>query len=148
MELGLKGKVAFVAASSQGLGKSVALELAKEGAQLVICGRNPETLEATQKEIQKYGNVLSIVGDLSVEADINRMIKSVTEKYDSVDILVTNTGGPPSGRFEDLSQEQWDQTYQQLLVSATRLIRGFLPGMKKSIGDEFSPSLLKQLNSR
>ncbi len=131
MDLGLKGKVAFVAASSEGLGKSVALELAREEALIAICGRNQESLEATAREIEQHTEVLSVVGDLSKTEEVNRIVNTVIEKYGSVDILVTNTGGPPSGKFEELSPEQWDQAYHQLLVSATSLVRGFLPGMKK-----------------
>ena len=132
MELGLKNKVAFVAASSEGLGKSVALELAKEGACIIICGRNPETLEIAKKEIQAAGNgqVLSVAGDLSVSADREFIISTTLKKFEAIDILVTNTGGPPTGKFEELKQEDWDKAYQQLLASTIELIRGFLPGMK------------------
>jgi 3-oxoacyl-[acyl-carrier protein] reductase len=71
MELGLKNKVAFVAASSQGLGKAVALELAQEGAKVIINGRSKESLEKTKQEIEQQTNaeVLAIVGDLSVAAE-------------------------------------------------------------------------------
>ena len=132
MELGLKDKVAFVAASSDGLGKAAALELAKEGAQVIICGRNQIKLDIAKKEIEIAGNreVFSIVGDLSAQDDVYRIVDAVLKKYDAVDILVTNTGGPPTGKFEELDQASWDQAYQQLLVSATSLIRGFLPNMK------------------
>lgn len=132
MELGLKNKVAFVAASSQGLGKSVALELAKEGAGLIICGRNKESLALAKKEIQAIGNgnVLSLTGDLSKEKDRSRIIKLSLQEFEAIDILITNTGGPPSGKFEDLKQEQWDLAYEQLLASTVHLVRGFLPGMK------------------
>ena len=133
MDLGLKNKVAFVAASSEGLGKAVALEFAREGASVIICGRNPETLEIAKKEIQSAGNgkVISITGDLSIEADRASMISKSLKESETIDILVTNTGGPPTGKFEELVQEQWDKAYQQLLASTTDLIRGFLPGMKK-----------------
>jgi len=133
MDLGIKNKVAFVAASSQGLGKSVALELAKEGARLIICARNAETLEATCKELQtEHGaEVLTVQGDLSKTADRQRIISTTLEHYEHVDILVTNTGGPPTGKFEELDPKEWDRAYQLLLISATDLVRGFLPGMKK-----------------
>jgi 3-oxoacyl-[acyl-carrier protein] reductase len=133
MDLGLHQKVAFVAASSQGLGKSVALELAQEGAHVIINGRNSETLEATKKEINAAGTgeVLALVGDLSVAEDRDKMITATLERFGHVDVLVTNTGGPPAGKFESLSQEQWDQTYQLLLASAVALIQGFLPSMKQ-----------------
>ncbi|NAS30753.1 SDR family oxidoreductase [Flavobacteriaceae bacterium R38] len=132
MDLGLKNKVAFVAASSQGLGKSVALELAKEGAHVIINGRNKELLEETRKEIDAAGdgNVIALVGDLSVAEAREQIVTTVLDTYKNIDILVTNTGGPPSGKFENLTQENWDNTYQLLLGSAVSLIRSFLPGMK------------------
>jgi 3-oxoacyl-[acyl-carrier protein] reductase len=130
MDLHLTDKIAFVAASSNGLGKSVAIELAKEGAQVIICGRNPDTLNKAKAEIEKFGNVFGIVGDLTINIDRDRIINAVLEKYKHVDVLITNTGGPPTGKFEELTPEDWNTAYQQLLVSATGLIRGFLPGMK------------------
>jgi len=79
MELGLKNKIAFVAASSQGLGKAVATELAKEGAKLIINGRNKETLESAKQEIEKIsgGEVLAIAGDLSNDSERNRSLKTL-----------------------------------------------------------------------
>jgi len=133
MELGLKNKVAFVAASSQGLGKAVAIELAQEGAKLIINGRNKENLESTKKEIEKINGaqVLALSGDLSNDQEREQIIKNSLQAYDHIHILVTNTGGPPSGKFEDFKQEDWDKTYKSLLVSVVGLINGFLPGMKQ-----------------
>ena len=133
MELGLKNKVAFVAASSQGLGKAVAFELAREGAKLIINGRNKVNLENTKKELETISGaeVLALAGDLSNDHERERIIKNSLESYDHIDILITNTGGPPSGKFEDFKQEDWDKTYKSLLVSVVGLINGFLPGMKQ-----------------
>ncbi len=133
MDFGLKNKIAFIGGSSQGLGKSVALELAKEGAHVIICGRNKETLENAKKEIEKVGSgeVVSLAGDLSLSVDRDKMIAQVLEHFKKVDILVTNTGGPPSGKFEELEAKDWQQTYELLLGSAVALIQGFLPGMKE-----------------
>ena len=77
MELGLKNKTAFIAASSQGLGKAVALELAKEGANVIINGRNNETLESAKKEIEKISGqkVLALAGDLSIDNERAQIIK-------------------------------------------------------------------------
>jgi len=132
MELGLKHKIAFVTASSQGLGKSVALELAKEGAHLAICGRNKQQLDKAKQEIDNVGvgDIIALNGDLSVAEDREQMIAAVLEHYKKVDILVTNTGGPPAGKFEDFAQEDWNNTYEQLFASVISLIRGVLPGMK------------------
>ena len=133
MELGLKNKIAFVAASSQGLGKAVAFELAKEGARVIINGRNKENLENTKLEIEKITNkeVLALAGDLSNDHERELIIKNSLQVYDHIDILITNTGGPPSGRFEDFKQEDWDNAYKSLLISVVGLINGFLPGMKQ-----------------
>jgi len=133
MELGLKNKVAFVAASSQGLGRAVAFELAQEGASVIICGRNKQQLEKTKEEIEKLSDkeLLALSGDLSNAAEREHIIKSALEVYSSIDILVTNTGGPPSGKFEAFKQEDWDKAYNQLLASVVGLINGFLPGMKQ-----------------
>jgi len=133
MELVLKNKVAFVAASSQGLGKAVALELSKERAKIIINGRKKGTLEKAKKEIEQQtnGEVLALVGDLSVANDRKQIIADALKAYGSIDILVTNTGGPPSGKFEHFKEEDWDNAYQTLLKSAVGLINGFLPGMKE-----------------
>ena len=98
MELGLKNKVAFVAASSKGLGKSVALELAQEGSKIIINGRNKNDLEKTKREIEKQtnGEVLALTGDLSIPAERDSIIKDALQAHSSIDILVTNTGGPPT----------------------------------------------------
>ncbi|MDH4057386.1 MAG: SDR family oxidoreductase [Cyclobacteriaceae bacterium] len=131
MDFGIKGKVAFVAASSQGLGKSVALELAIEGAQIILCGRNKENLERTANEVKAKGvQVLAVTGDLSLKADRDHMINQTLSTFGKVDILVTNTGGPPAGKFESFHHDDWEKAFQLLLGSAVGLINGFLPGMK------------------
>src|SRR5271170_5055316 len=99
MDLGIKNKVAFVAASSQGLGKSVALELAQEGAKIIICARNKDNLEKAKQEIKNKTNnePLALAGDLSVASEREEIIKMALQVYNTIDILVTNSGGPPAG---------------------------------------------------
>jgi len=131
MEFGLKDKVAFVAASSQGLGKAVASELAREGARIIICGRNAESLKSAEAEISKLGSVLSIQGDLSNGQDRKRIIETTLKEFNSVDILVTNSGGPPAGKFESFKDEDWNKAFDLLVGSTVGLVQGFLPGMKE-----------------
>ncbi|PTM11113.1 MAG: hypothetical protein DA407_02285 [Bacteroidetes bacterium] len=133
MDLGLKNKVAFIAASSDGLGKAVAMELANEGATIIINGRNKAKLEKTKNDIeQKYHTkVLAISGDLANKDEREVVLKTILNHHYTIDILVTNTGGPPSGKFEDLSMDDWDNAYKLLLASTVSLIKAILPGMKQ-----------------
>ena len=136
MELGLKNKVALVLASSQGLGKSVAHGLAGEGARVIICGRNEATVGATAAEISgdTGAEVLPIQCDLSVAEERESLISSVLEKWGWIDILVTNTGGPPPGQFEQFDLDDWEVVFNQLFLSAADVIKRVLPGMKKNGG--------------
>lgn len=133
MHLGLNGKVALVAASSQGLGRAVAEELAAEGAHLIMNARGESTLnEASQAIAEEYGTeVMAVAGDVSIPADIRRIFDAGIERFGQIDILITNSGGPPAGRFEDLSPEQWDAAVSVLLTSVVEMTRLVLPGMKE-----------------
>ncbi len=133
MDLKIKDKIALVTASSQGLGKAVALELAREGAHVAICGRNLRQLEVARKEILGVtsGKVLALQTDLSDTVQREKMIGEVLNHFKKVDILVTNTGGPPAGKFDDFEPEDWNKAYEQLLVTPVSLIKGVLHGMKK-----------------
>jgi 3-oxoacyl-[acyl-carrier protein] reductase len=133
MDLGLKDKVALVAAGSRGLGRAVAEELAAEGASLVLCAREPRILaEAAASIAETSGtHVLAVPADVMVVEDIKRVVESGYERFGRVDILVTNAGGPPAGRFEQLTREQWEEATRLTLFSAIELARQVLPGMKE-----------------
>jgi 3-oxoacyl-[acyl-carrier protein] reductase len=133
VDLGLRGKVALVAASSKGLGRAVAEELAAEGAHLVMCARGKETLDQTADSIrQKTGvKVVAVAADVSDPKDAARVVKAAFDEFGRVDILVNNSGGPPSGPFESFSPEMWDSVARLLLKSAVELTRAVLPGMKE-----------------
>jgi 3-oxoacyl-[acyl-carrier protein] reductase len=132
MDLGLKDRVGIVAASSRGLGKACALELAREGARVVICARDCDRLAATAQEIRKVTNaeVLSIGVDLTDDAQIRHLADETLRRFGRIDILVTNNGGPPAGYFDDFADEAWLAAHQLTLMSAVRLIRAVLPAMR------------------
>src|SRR5215211_3557762 len=108
MDLGLKGKVAVVAASSKGLGKAVAATLAREGALVTINGRDAAALQATGAEIRDETgvDVLQVIGDVTNPIDVNRLIDDTIQSRGGLDILVCNAGGPPAGTFENFPEDQ------------------------------------------
>jgi 3-oxoacyl-[acyl-carrier protein] reductase len=133
MDLGLRGKVALVAAASRGLGRAVAEEFAAEGASLILCARGEPALSETCEAITKAtgSEPLGITADVSVTADIERIVKAGFEKFGRIDILVTNSGGPPAGSFENLSREAWQEATTLTLTSVLDLTRLVIPGMKE-----------------
>ncbi len=131
MDMGLEGKRALVTASSNGIGKAVALALAKEGCRVAICARGTEALESTKEEMEALGaHVLAYRADISRPEEIEGLVSHVEKEFGGVDILVTNAGGPTSGGFEGLSEEDWRKAVELNLMSVVRLVRLVLPGMK------------------
>ena len=129
MDLGLKDRVAIVAASSKGLGKAVALGLAAEGVKLAICARGEEELRRTAAEIPT--EVLSQTVDVTVEAQVHGFVEAVVRKFGRVDICVTNAGGPPAKKFADTSVEEWRSAVDLNFMSTLYLAQAVLPLMKE-----------------
>src|SRR5438105_1099081 len=133
MDLGLNNKVALVAAASRGLGRAVAEELAAEGASLIICARKQEMIERVANEIAEStgANVFGVAADVSRPDDVARLVQSGVDRFGRIDVLVTNSGGPPAGAFESFEIEQWEAATRLLLYSSVNLARAVLPGMKE-----------------
>jgi 3-oxoacyl-[acyl-carrier protein] reductase len=133
MELGLGGKVALVAGSSSGLGRAVAEELAREGASLVICARGEERLVEAREQIAagQGVEVEAVSVDLSKPDEVDRLVAAALDRFGRVDVLFTNTGGPPAGPFDSHGPEVWDAAVRQNLFSVVNLVRGVLPGMRE-----------------
>lgn len=133
MDLGLSGKGAVVAASSQGLGHAIAQQLAAEGASVVMCARGEEKLRAAAQRIadSTSARVVPVVADVSRRADIARLAGEAQRALGRVDIVVTNSSGPSPGTFESTKPEAWSAAFDVVLMSAVELIRAFLPGMKE-----------------
>ena len=133
MDLGIRGKVALVTAASRGLGRAIAEELGAEGASLVMCARGKEALDEAVESVRSSSGVqvLGIAADVSRPEDVKRVTRSAIESFGRVDILVTNAGGPPSGLFESLGPEKWDDAVRLTLLSTINLCREIIPGMRQ-----------------
>lgn len=133
MDLGIHGKVALVASSSKGIGRAIAEELAAAGCSIVMCARGKADLESAAESIRRAAGVevLDVVADVSKKSDIERVVAESLKRFGRVDILVNNSGGPPSGAFESFSAEKWEESARLLLFSAVEAVRGVLPGMKE-----------------
>ncbi len=97
MDFGIRNRVAMVSAASKGLGRAIASSLSAEGVRLSICSRSLESLEEARKSIESAGgDVLAVACDVSKAADLQRWYEQTVERFGQIDILVTNTGGPPA----------------------------------------------------
>lgn len=134
MDLGLKGKAVYVAGASKGLGAATARQFAREGARVAINSRDAEKLAATAADIRAEtgSEVLPVAGDVSNAADIERTVARAAEHFGGLDVVVTNSGGPPPGRFDDFDDAAWQKAIDLQLMSAVRLIRAALPHLRKS----------------
>ncbi|MGH7476107.1 MAG: SDR family oxidoreductase [Longimicrobiales bacterium] len=132
MDLGLSGRVAVVGGSSRGLGRAIAHELALEGASVVLCARSSDALNETREAIasETGARVVAVPADLGQAGAGRQLIEQAERQLGPVDILVTNTGGPPPGPFEAHPVEAWRTAYQQLLESVVTLCQSVLPSMR------------------
>jgi len=131
MDMGLEGKIACVAGASRGLGRAVAAGLAAEGCRLSICARSQEDLARAGSEIAREFGVEVIYRDLDLARPgaAEAFLEHTLDHYGGVDILVTNAGGPPAGRFQDFSEEDWRRAVELTLLPAQAMARRALPAM-------------------
>lgn len=136
MELGLKNKSVLVFASSKGLGKAIAKEFAKEGANIMITSRNQDILLAAAEEIrQETGAVVNAqTCDIRNYDQIKALVQKTVELYGTIDVLVNNSGGPSAGNFDDLKDQDWLDAFELTLLSYIRTIREVIPYMRKAEG--------------
>ena len=133
MDLGLRGKVALVAAASRGLGRAVAEELAAEGASVVMCARGETALTEAANAIRASAGVEveAVTADVSRPDQVEKVVRAALDRFARIDILVTNAGGPPSGKFESLGPDTWNDAIHLTLLSTVNLCRAVLPGMRE-----------------
>jgi len=133
MDLGIKGKTAIISASSKGLGKACAEELAAEGCNLTIFSRSLRNIKNTAQEIEnKYHvKVLYFKADASNLNDLKYVVKNTKKEFKTIDILINNAGGPPFGFFEDFKPKDWQNALELNLLSIVNLTKEVIPSMKK-----------------
>jgi len=134
MDLGLQGKRALVTGASRGLGYATARLLAQEGCCVAINSRTPQSLDEATKNLSKeFGNrVYPIPGDVSDPSLPDQLIRQSVEALDGLDLLLTNSGGPPSGKFANFDDTAWQKAIEANLMSHVRLIRAALPHLRQS----------------
>jgi 3-oxoacyl-[acyl-carrier protein] reductase len=131
MDLGLKGRAAAVAASSKGLGRASALELAREGCDVAICARGREALDATAAQIEALGvRVRATACDLVEPGACEAFINDAADTFGRLDIVVTNVGGPPTGSAVTFTDEDHRRVLEQNLLVAVRLSRAAIPHLR------------------
>lgn len=135
VELGLEDKVAVVTGSSKGIGKAIAVELAREGCRVMLAARGEKDLEAAAEDVRRAGDagdVAAVAADVTRADEVEGLIAETIARFGSVDILVNNAGG--TGRrspFHELSDEEWFEILDLNLISAVRLTRAVLPHMRR-----------------
>ena len=134
MDLMLSGKRALVTGASRGLGYATALGLASEGARVAINSRNPEAIQKAAQTIQEKCGVavIPVPGDIARAQPAEQVVHRAVEDLGGLDLLVTNAGGPPSGKFESFDEDTWQNALQLSFMSHVRLIRAGLPALRQS----------------
>lgn len=134
MDFGLKGRSALVAASTRGLGFAVARGLAAEGARVAVSGRAREPAERAAAEIAREtrADVAALVADVGKDGEPQRLVDEAAARFDGLDVLVTNAGGPPAGGFAQVDDPKWIAAVDVTLMSVVRLVRSALPYLRKS----------------
>jgi 3-oxoacyl-[acyl-carrier protein] reductase len=134
MDYQIRGRVALVNAASRGLGRGIAEALAAEGVRLVITSRDEQVVRQTAREISQahQAEVVPVVADVARAGAAQRAVGAAAERFGALDILVTNSGGPPGGGFTDFGDAAWQQAFELLLLSVVRMVRAALPYLRAS----------------
>ncbi|MDQ0189331.1 SDR family oxidoreductase [Alicyclobacillus cycloheptanicus] len=135
MDFGLQGKTVLVTASSQGLGYATAKAFAGEGAKVMLSSRSEERIAQAARQIQEETgnqNVSYCVSDVTRPADIEDLFARTESLFGGVDVLINNTGGPPAGTFDKVSEDQWQAAFELCLMNIIRCTRRALPHMRKN----------------
>ncbi len=136
MDLNLTGKIALVVASSKGLGRAIAAQLAAEGADVMLTSRDSAQLELTRQELltTAKGRLACCPCDITKIEQIAALVAATRAQLGPIDILINNAGGPPGGGFEQVDDDAWQAAFELNLLSYVRLVRAVLPDLKSAGG--------------
>jgi len=131
MDLGLTNRIALVTGASKGIGAAIAHELAREGADVAICARDPAVLDETARQLAALGRqVIAVSADLATGAGVQAVVDATLARFGRVDILVNNVGGAGGpGGFMNLRDEHWQLAWDLNVMAAVRFSRALIPGM-------------------
>ena len=134
MDLELDGNTALCTAASSGLGLASATSLAREGANVAICGRTESSIDAAREQLQSAGDggVLAVQADITDPDHIGAFVEETVDAFGGIDHVVTSAGGPPSGTFEDMADRDWYQAYDLLVMSVVWTLRKTRPHLEQS----------------
>ena len=130
MDLGLDGRVALVTAASRGLGRGAALALVQEGAQVAICGRDPDRLAASAAKFP--GEVLAIPADVTDPETPRRLVEATVERFGALHVLVANAGGPPQARALEVDDDGMLAAINANMQTSIRLVQAAVPHMRRA----------------
>ncbi len=155
MDLRLSDSVAFVAGASSGLGRAIARQLLMEGCRVAICSRNRERINAAKDWlIDQTGcssdHVAALTCDVTNEDDIAGALEETASRFGSVNLLVTNAGGPPTGQIDDITADAWRSALELNLMSTINLSRAALPHLRKATtaGEHASILMITSLSAK
>jgi 3-oxoacyl-[acyl-carrier protein] reductase len=133
MDLGLRDRVAIVAAASRGIGKAVALGLAREGARVAMFSRDEAAIESAARVVAEEtgAEVLALAADVTSADDLRDVVNEAHGRWGRIDVLFNNAGGPPPGTFGDADDAAWQRAFELNLLSTIRLSRLVIPHMRE-----------------
>jgi 3-oxoacyl-[acyl-carrier protein] reductase len=136
MQTDLQGQVALVCAASRGLGRAAARALAGEGCRVVICARDQAALQRVAADLaaETGSEILPVTADLTRRADVARLVETTVRHFGGLDVLVTNAGGPPSGLFDTIGEDDWRAAIDLVLMSVVRLCMESVPHLRRRGG--------------
>lgn len=132
LNLGLEQKAVLITGASRGIGRAIAEGFARERARLTVVARDPERLDQCRGRLLELGarDVLAVPGNVAVPEDLTGVVEATFGRFGALDVVISNAGGPPSGRFLECTDEMWEEGFQRNFLALVRLARLVMPLMQ------------------